>query len=589
MEKTASKKIFIDQNENTDSVIGKMEQEKETEIALVIPRNSALLQDLTNLKKLSSRAKDLKKNIFIIKSEDRNSAVQVNKISDRKLLQREKKEFLKNIYEDNKNYSLPNSDADNEAREAIKTDNQAPKQKEAIKKIFDIIKREPKIGKEKIDVESFLPPTEMGKEFENSFKRKLKQEEIERKNLLQEEKEIASDQKKTRRIALLPSISSKFFIGFISICVIIAVAAAILTLPEANISIVLKPENAVSNFEFTADRTLKEIDAQQNKIPLEEIEIENQETESYPTTGKKHLTNKANGEIAIFNEYSSNPQMLVANTRFLSKEGYLFRTKEPVIIPGFSRIEGNDVPGKITVIIYADKPGEEYNIEPTSFNLPGLQGSAKYSSIYARSEKRMAGGIDKEVLYFSESDYLTAKDKLVKKVKDKNEQDLNSKISEQENKRLENTEQKDNAKITSSIKIGDAADTFQMAVSLKSRAVFIRISDIDKLVNEKISSKLDQNKELISESKKYEIKDINTNEKGETIIPLYLSYSFINKVSAEKIKQEIAGKNETELKEYFSSKEGLKSTDVNLWPFWVKNIPSSPDKINITIDINRSI
>ena len=87
-------------------------------------------------------------------------------------------------------------------------------------------------------------------------------------------------------------------------------------------------QEADYNFEFVTDESISEIDSTYNKIPVERIEVVNEKTEAYSATGKKRMTEKAGGEITVYNEYSSSPQKIVANTRFLSKDGKLFKGNE---------------------------------------------------------------------------------------------------------------------------------------------------------------------------------------------------------------------------------------------------------------------
>jgi hypothetical protein len=50
-------------------------------------------------------------------------------------------------------------------------------------------------------------------------------------------------------------------------------------------------------------------------------------------------------------------------------------------------------PGTVTVTFIADQAGDKYNIGPTgAFSLPGLQASAMYDKVYARSSAAFTGG-----------------------------------------------------------------------------------------------------------------------------------------------------------------------------------------------------
>jgi hypothetical protein len=534
MESAKHENIQVEAGETTTSIIDKIKRSDSQEITLVIPRRAVLLQSVANLKTLKKESERLKKNISVVITGEMTST---------------KKKV----------------------------------------KVFDIVKRvkdqtSVREARNMEDIGGTIENKDLGISCENKFKQGLA--------CFFQNKESKEDctgfGKKSKKVILLPSLSSKFFAVFIFICFSTATMAMAFILPKTDINIILKAEPLAYDFELIADESISEIDSTNNKIPVRRIEISNEESESYPTTGKKHITAKASGEITVFNEYSSNPQKIVSNTRFLSKEGYLFRIKEPVIIPGFSRIEGKDVPGQVVVTVYADKPGEKYNIGPTSFTLPGLQGSRKYSSIYARSYHTMKGGVDKEVSYFSESDYITAKKELIKVVREKNKQDLSSKISDKDIP-IDGVEQEEDIKVKHDVKIGDVADSFRMTVSIRTSTLLVTGADLGNLIDEKINSELAAERELIGGSRKYEVGNVSRGRNGKITIPVHASQYSVVKINVNEIKKEISGKTESELKKYFNRMKGVKTVNVSFWPFWVKSVPQSDNKVNITVDINGSI
>jgi hypothetical protein len=550
MENKKQKTIHINIDDEINLIIDKIKECEAEEITLAIPENAVILQDLMNLKILKMNAEELKKNISIIT-------------------------------------------AGNEADKSSDSANLKEKEPESKVKIHDIIKKD----KDFIDDETkeiANANQEIKKEMEKNL---LREKEFDQDKIKVAENIMNPDANKTnnskkrnRKINLLPSLSSRFFAVFIVVCLVTTLAILGFVLPKSDIIITLKTEALTYDFEFVADELIDKIDAVSDKIPSEKIDITNEETGDYPATGKKHITEKATGKITIYNECSTGPQLLVANTRFLSKEGKIFRIKKSAKIAGFTKPEDKIIPGSSAVEVVAEESGESYNIDKTSFTIPKLQeiNSWKFSCLYARSENSMSGGIDKEVLYFSDSDYLTAKEKLTKIVEEKNEKEFSDKVLD-EYILLEYLEQDEEVKIKDDLKVGDVADDFQMTVSLKTTALLIAKDNLDNLINEKINSDLNKDIELVEGSREYEIGEINKDESKKIFVPVFVSQNSIAKIDIDKIKKEIAGKDELELRKYFVNTKGIKSTDIGFWPFWVKNIPSSPDKINITLDINNSM
>lgn len=111
-----------------------------------------------------------------------------------------------------------------------------------------------------------------------------------------------------------------------------------------------------------------------------------------PATGEKEVSRKSTGTIVIYNNTSAEPQNLVQNTRFETADGKIYRIDKAVTIPGRKTVSGTAQPGSIEVTVTADAPGTEYNIPLSDFTVPGLKGTPRYTTIYARSKTPMSGG-----------------------------------------------------------------------------------------------------------------------------------------------------------------------------------------------------
>jgi len=103
----------------------------------------------------------------------------------------------------------------------------------------------------------------------------------------------------------------------------------------------------------------------------------------------EEVSNKATGRLTIYNEFSDASQVLVATTRFADPDGRIFRINEQVTVPGV-RADGSA--GTITVEVTADQPGEDYNIEPTTFTIPGFSGTPQFESFRGESGESFTGG-----------------------------------------------------------------------------------------------------------------------------------------------------------------------------------------------------
>ncbi len=113
-------------------------------------------------------------------------------------------------------------------------------------------------------------------------------------------------------------------------------------------------------------------------------DIASQTVKSGKVSGVKQV---ANGVITIYNT-QKRFQKLVAKTRFKTKNGLVFRISSSVVVPAAHGV----IPGAITAKVYADNPGDKYNVGASYFSVPGLIRTSLYKKVYARSKSSMSGG-----------------------------------------------------------------------------------------------------------------------------------------------------------------------------------------------------
>lgn len=133
-------------------------------------------------------------------------------------------------------------------------------------------------------------------------------------------------------------------------------------------------------------------------------DITDTEKKAVPASGTEEVTRKASGLITIYNNYDEQAQKLIANTRFESPDGKIFRIDSPVTVPGAKITDGRQVPGSIEVRVYADEAGSDYNIAPAEFTIPGFKDDPRFDKFYARSTADMAGGFVGQIKKVAETD-----------------------------------------------------------------------------------------------------------------------------------------------------------------------------------------
>lgn len=162
--------------------------------------------------------------------------------------------------------------------------------------------------------------------------------------------------------------------------VIAGAIGALYYFSSAKVEITPTTVSAVVHSSFTATKSTGD-------LPYEIITAQKVASQSVQSSGSKPVSSSASGLITIYNAQPK-AQKLIANTRFSTTAGLIFRIHTAVTVPAGSTSN----PGTVTARAYADKPGDTYNVGPTSFTIPGLAGTPQASLVYARSTDAMTGG-----------------------------------------------------------------------------------------------------------------------------------------------------------------------------------------------------
>lgn len=111
------------------------------------------------------------------------------------------------------------------------------------------------------------------------------------------------------------------------------------------------------------------------------VKLSKEKERTVSATGFQDVEKKASGRIIVYNTAKVSKKFR-ATTRFETPDGKVYQVQDAITVP----------PGSLEVTVYAEKPGQEFNIGLSDFTLPGLKNTPLASSIYARSKTPMSGG-----------------------------------------------------------------------------------------------------------------------------------------------------------------------------------------------------
>lgn len=567
--------FYLERNEELFSIIDRIKRSRDRRISLIIPAGLSALRSIINLKILKEEAISMGKDISIITADNliKKLAQQVNLIVLDKI--QEEPQSINELNEEKRQLEFERK---LKSRKRVISDIVKPA--EPVKPALEepVFIPEPRIER----VEETPKSKDFGEEFRDLGEKEEQFDELFRKK--KEKEEIFYQPKPSKEKMSFKFFTAKRVITFLVALILIAGGFVLyFILPKAQIIINPKKEDVRLETEITADKSIDSIDLKNNKIPAQIFQIETEDSRKFPTTGEKEVEEKAKGTIVVYNQYSSSEQTLVKTTRFLSENGKIFRLTETVIIPGASIDEGRIIPSSKEVTVEADEAGELYNIGPSKFTIPGFEGTAKYTAFYGQSTEPMTGGAKGKMKVATKQDIEGATQIVSAELKNKVKDEFIKKIP-RELKTLDNSQALEVVESDSTLEADEPGKEFTITVKVKAWGLAFKEEDVFSLAKENIKEKISQDKILISSSIKVDYKNVKTDSaQGKTNFTAQVEAKTAWNIDEDRLKKDLAGKDEIEVRKYLSSLAEIETAKVIFWPFWVTKIPTNKDKIKIII------
>jgi len=405
-------------------------------------------------------------------------------------------------------------------------------------------------------------------------KSKVKREEIKEK----EEK----DQKKRRETVYFTVEKKSFPYWLLIFLILIFVGVYLLgifVINKAEVDIVLERGSKNFSYEFYIESDV--VRSSSDNLTLKGIfvnEIKNV-FNSYPVKNLTEIETKAGGKVKILNKGSE--FILIPNTRFVSEDGKVYRTKERLKIPGGTP----DSPAIVEIEVFAQESGAEYNIQPTKFKIPGLSGTEIEKKIEVFSEKPFSGGGKNlikvptlEEYNFAQREFDSNAREYVENYLKNNYKNIyfpeGSKIVYVTIEKIEPQDLRDIRESIEEIKIYGNAKI--VALGYREEDLLDLIKDLEiKMIKE--GYQIDK-----VEIKKTDLKEINLSKgKGKILVegsisvkPIFNELDFKNSIASRDLK---------EIYDILKTKEGIKEVKLTVWPFWVKKVPDDLNKIKLNL------
>lgn len=372
---------------------------------------------------------------------------------------------------------------------------------------------------------------------------------------------------------------------FLLVALIIFLVSGFFLFPSAQIKIWPKTEAIIASKKIVIDPSIESSDLEEGIIAGKFFEMERTFEENFSSTGKGVKEQKAHGTIVVYNEYSTSPRTLIPS-RFVSSDGKLFWSTKKITIPGAKYEGGKLVAGEKEVEVEAAKPGEEYNIDSTTFALPALAGSALYTTIYAKSYSPMTEGYIGESLQVTEEDLREAEAKIIEKAKKESLDVLEKKLPEGFILVEESIYQKV-LETDSPNKAGDMVESFNFSARIKSNAFAFKELDIKAIANKIINSNIEENERLKEGSVliDYSFESMDS-ESSKITLSLNVKATSYKNINEAELKKVLLGKTLVEARLFLNDLQEIEKAKLENKPFLKKSLPKKEENLKVEIMVD---
>ena len=567
--------IYIDSDEELTSILDKIRQEPVAEIFLVVPKGSILVSSIINLKLLKKEAERLGKKVVIVAPRDKKARLIIERAG---LPVQEYQEQL-----------ATSASATTVAEQPLNQNN-------LVNQVAEQATREVTEGRTErfvLGSDSFF---EKGRQEAGAIGFEGKTEPIKQTNGALSQQSYsslqrASVEKETSRAvpsATEGSTGKKkwWWLGGLAAVFLVAILSFFHYFPKLHLKVIPLAQTVDQEVKFTAAEGAQVIDCEEKIIPGEYSEMTISEEKEFEATGSKIVDKNAQvarGKVTIYNYYSAQPQTLVRTTRILGKNsGKLFRLNRTVIVPG----KKGDQPGTVEVEVYADKPGEEYNIGPEEFTIEGFKSKPeKYEKFKVKSETAMSGGLlsakAQERKIVTKDDLNRARQEVLNILDKKIESEIKKRLNPGQVVLFDSIA-KEVLDVKPSHLEGAVTDKFTYQISYLVKFIAFQKDDAEQLVKMTLKDELPDNYSLEKVSVKF-LRGIADWDKKKLLVYSQAQGTAWFKLDPEEIKRKIAGKDLATLPQVLNGDQGINKAEIRIIPDWFKRIPKDLNKIEVEI------
>ncbi|MCL4404979.1 MAG: hypothetical protein M1361_02225 [Patescibacteria group bacterium] len=369
----------------------------------------------------------------------------------------------------------------------------------------------------------------------------------------------------------------------LAVVVIGACFAAYTLLPQVTVNLTFTETPFDYNGPLVVDSNAQGVSVSSTQITVPGTIFSDTENYAVPFTpsASKQVSQSAIGSIQIYNDYSSQSQVLIKTTRFTAPDGRVYRLDKAVTIPGATISGGKLQPSSIVATVTADQPGASYNIATTTrFRIPGFENSPKYDGFYADSVGPITGGFVGEMSVPTAADIAAARTTAENTLESTLTNKLMLKLPTNV-KVLEGSSQIATTSETIS-STPDSNGQYLLTVYGSIKVIAFKENDILSALATQMVNQSNTNLLLHDYSATYGSAQPNFS-KGVMTASLNLASNWVQPFNVTDFQNKAKGLDGPSLEVLINSLPGIKSANIKFWPFWVNKAPQNASKIHVDV------
>lgn len=386
---------------------------------------------------------------------------------------------------------------------------------------------------------------------------------------------------RSKRVIIMAILFISLSLGGIS-----AAVAAYWYLPQATVTLYVKPRTINRQTEFTIDTTITNVDLATNSIPGVPIETEITAEAETPATGERLIGETAKGTVTLYNRTDS-VKAFEAGTRITGPGNLVYTINEAVTIASASSKENQDLsvtiePATTSVGITASAIGAEYNMaEGTELSVANFD----KSSYVARASSPIAGGTSREITAVAQAD--------IDMVREAVRQEIESKVLAQVNQSQQGftgavilSDGDGTAEEELSAELGEEASSVKLSAGVLVRSMTYKKSDLALIVQNQVREEIPANYNLDQDDLNLEVQTTDEIDQAGVEVAGKVELTVSPNLDVLAITQAIRGKFPAVTEDYFKSLPGFERVEIDIQPDMptsIKTFPRFADRIEIII------